>query len=392
MHPYLNDCALKAQESLFLYNFRADERYELDSESFEFLRFCTGKFSLKEIIKKTGDNDKEALELIGYLTSEGCIENRQLESVPSVYDVSGPVLPSLRYLQLHITERCNLNCSHCYLGEKEQKDLELSLIEKALSEFSPNGLKLLITGGEALLHKKFWEVAELASKHPIRIELLSNGTLITPKIAENLAEYIHSVQISLDGTKEGHEFLRGPGCFEKTIEGIKNASKFLDVSIATMVHAKNLNGFEELEKLVDKLGAKEWNLDIPSIAGNATTEVIAPAANAAEIFKRYGFGTGTHEGDLGYSCGSHICTIDVEGGVSKCGFFEESVGNIRDENLMALWKRVVAKYTPKVDKLECAGCEVVEECRGGCRYRAMISDSFLGKDPFMCTVHLGAGK
>jgi radical SAM protein with 4Fe4S-binding SPASM domain len=391
MHPRLKDCALKAQESRFLYNFRADERYELDTKSFEFLRFCTGKFSLKEIIKTTGADEKEAREFIEYLTSEGCVEDRRLENVPSVFDVPDPVLPSLRYLQLHITERCNLNCSHCYLGEKEQKDLELRLIEKALSEFSPNGLKLLITGGEALMHKKFWKIVDLASKHPIRIELLSNGTLITPKVAEKLAGYIHSVQISLDGTKEGHEFLRGPDSFEKTVEGIKNATKFLDVSIATMVHAKNLNDFKEMLKLVDELGAKEWTLDIPSLAGNATADVIASAPSAVEIFKRYGFGTGVHEGDEGYSCGSHICTINVEGGVSKCGFFEDAVGNIKDEDMMILWRRVVARYNPKVTELECAGCEVVGKCRGGCRYRAQVSGSFLGKDPFMCMLHLGAG-
>ncbi len=356
MHPCLKDCALKAQESLFLYNFRTDERYELDSESFEFLRHLTGKTSLKEIIKTTGTDEKEAFKLIDYLISEGCIEDKQLDKAPQVHEIQAAVLPSLRYLQLHITERCNLNCGHCYLGEKEQKDLDLSLIEKALSEFSANGLKLLITGGEALMHKNFWEVAALASKHPIRIELLSNGTLITPKVAEKLAGYIHSVQISLDGNKEGHNFLRGPDCFEKTVQGIKNASRFLDVSIATMVHPKNLGDFEELERLVDELGAKEWTLDIPSLAGNATADVIAPPAAAAEIFRRYGYGTGVHEGDQGYSCGSHICTIDVEGGVSKCGFFEDAVGNITDENLMALWKRVIERYTPKVDDLECSGC------------------------------------
>ena len=209
MYPRLKDSALKAQESLFLYNYRADERYELDSESFEFLRFCTGKNSLAEIVKATGTDEKEAAGLIEYLVSEGCIEDRRLDNAPSVFDLPDPVLPSLRYLQLHITERCNLNCAHCYLGEKEERDLEIETVKKALDEFSPNGLKLLITGGEALLHRRFWEIVELARRYPIRIELLSNGTLITPAVAEKLAQHIHSVQISLDGLEKGHEYLRG---------------------------------------------------------------------------------------------------------------------------------------------------------------------------------------
>jgi len=391
MHPRLKDSALKAQESLFLYNYRFDERYELDFESFNFLKQFTGKNSLTEIIKATGADEKEAAGLIEYLSSEGCIEDRLDEKAQTTFDVADPILPSLRYLQLHITERCNLNCAHCYLGKKGKKDLELSLIKKALAEFSPNGLKLLITGGEAPLHKKFWEVAEIASKYPIRVELLSNGTLITPTVAEKLSKYVHSVQISLDGLKEGHEILRGPGSFENTINGIKNASKYLDVNIATMVHNGNLGEFVELEKLVDELGAREWNLDIPSLAGNATAELIPTASAAADIFRQYGFGSGVHEGDSGYSCGSHICTIDTFGGVSKCGFFEDIVGSIKDENLMALWTRVVAKYTPKVDELKCAGCLVLDECRGGCRYRAQVNGDFMGKDPFMCTLHLKAG-
>jgi radical SAM protein with 4Fe4S-binding SPASM domain len=389
MHPRLKGCALKAQEELFLYNYKTDERYELDEDSFDFLKHCTGNNSLEEILSRTKASEKETDILLDYLSSENCIKNHHEKNAPNIFPIQDAVLPSLRYLQLHITERCNLNCTHCYLGEKKQKDLDITLIKKALKEFSPNGLKVLITGGEAVLHRRFWKVLELASTFPVRIELLSNGTLLTKNVAKKLSKYIQGVQISLDGMKIGHEYLRGYGCFEKTTQGIKNASKVLDVTIATMVHTGNLREFEKLEGFVKKIGAQGWDLDIPALAGNAHLEIIPPPYFAAEIFKRYGFGSGVHEGDHKYSCGSHICTIDVNGGVSKCGFFEEAVGNVKDANLTALWRRVVGKYTPPIEVLECSSCKVIEECRGGCRYRAKVSGNFHGKDDFMCAVHLG---
>ncbi len=389
MHPRLTNCALKRQEGLFLYDYVHDERYELDEESFEFLRHCTGQNTFDEIISTTDADPADAEELMKYLLSEGCVEDREDKGGGESYDVPAALLPSLRYLQLHVTERCNLDCSHCYLGEKGQKDLEIDLIKKALDEFSPCGLKVLITGGEALMHKQIWEVLQLLSSYPVRIELLSNGTLITRDVARRLAKYVHAVQISLDGMKQGHDMLRGRGCFEKTVKGIRNASLFLDVSIATMVHAGNLNEFEEMKRFVDSLGAREWSLDVPSLAGNATVDIIPPADEAAERFNAYGYGEGVHEGDGRFSCGSHICSVNVNGGVSKCGFFEKTVGNLKDTDLLTLWKKVVETYTPPVADLKCADCQVVEVCRGGCRYRAKLAGDFLGKDPLMCRVQLG---
>ncbi len=389
MHPRLINCALKNLESPYLYSFRADERYELDTESFAFLKYCTGKNSFEDILNYTGSSEKEAKALLDYLTSEGCAEDREDQGAPDFFNVQEPVFPSLRYLQLHITEICNLDCGHCYLGKKKQKDIGIDVVKKVLEEFSPNGLKLLITGGEPLLHRRFWDILELASRYLIRIELLTNGTLISEDVAEKLSRYVHGVQISLDGMEAGHESLRGSGSFKKALKGIGNAKKYVPVNIATMVHSHNLEEFAEMSKMVSRMGAAEWNLDVPALAGNAVESIIPSMDAAAEIFKKYGFGMGVHEGDKGYSCGSHICTVDVEGGVSKCGFFEETIGNIKEENLMDLWDRVVKKYTPTVDALECMGCAEIEICRGGCRYRANVSGDFYGKDPFMCTIHLG---
>ena len=65
--------------------------------------------------------------------------------------------PSLRYLELLVTDRCNLRCRHCYLGDAPGRDLPLPVLERVAREFEGmQGLRLLISGGEPLLHPDFW--------------------------------------------------------------------------------------------------------------------------------------------------------------------------------------------------------------------------------------------
>ncbi len=390
MHPKLINSALKNIETNALYNFVADELYELDDESFNFLGYCTGRNSFSEVIAKTGCDEKEARDLIGYLQEERCIEFKKDDNADEKFQSPDKVTPSLRYLQLHITEKCNLDCRHCYLGIKGQKELDLDVIDKVIREFSQTGLKLLITGGEPILHSKFWEVLKAAKKHPIRVEVLSNGTLITEDRAKKLSMYINGIQISIDGLKEGHDSLRGKGAFKKALKGVKAAKRYLKVTAATMIHQANIDEFPELEKLMKNLEIDEWSIDLPSEAGNmvANLDLSVDFETASKIFRRYGYSTGMHLGDKGYSCGSHICSVNVLGNVSKCGFFTDPVGNAKKENLIDCWKNIIDNYTPRLEELKCKGCISLEDCRGGCRYRALKADSFLGKDPFMCHLYL----
>jgi len=389
MHPKLTDSVIRIIESSILYNYANDEQYELDEESLEFLSYCTGKNRLEEIYKEAHVDPREGKKLIEYLSTEGCMQDLEEPRAPVRFMVREAVKPSLRYLQLHITERCNLNCAHCYLGEKNHKDMRLRTIAQVLEEFSHFGFKVLITGGEPLLHRNFWDVLKLASDLPLKVEVLTNGTLITPEVALGLSKYADQVQISLDGMMEGHEHIRGKGTFRATMEGMMNANDFMPVSCATMIHSKNLNEFDAMEGTLKELGINEWILDIPSNAGNMLNQCDLSVKNedAVKIFKRYGYSTGVHKGDGSLSCGSHICSVKPNGDVSKCGFFHDYVGNIEKATLELCWLKIVDRYIPKLEQLECRECSALEECRGGCRFRA-ASEDFYGKDPFMCALYL----
>ncbi|MCX5884821.1 MAG: radical SAM protein [Proteobacteria bacterium] len=347
-----------------------DELYELSEEAFAFLQ---------RLPAKAGDSiDKEFLD---YCLQEGIVsftENPPVR-VPSIQ--ASPV-PSLRYLELSITDRCNLTCSHCYLGASRSGDMPLSLITRTMEEFSLlQGLRLLITGGEPLLHREFWAINEQLRAYPFRSILLTNGTLITSEVAKRLQ--VQEVQVSLDGWEASHDRLRGNGSFRKAVKGIENImSQGIRVSIATMVHAFNLNDFERLGKFFQGIGVSEWNVDVPCIAGRMAEhpDISLPPEKAGQYLK-YGFSGGSHASSGNHVCGAHLCAVLPDGRVCKCAFFaEEPAGMAQKEGLRKCWSQI-----PRLglNELRC-DCEELMECRGGCRYRALLYQDIYAKDPVQC--------
>lgn len=369
--------ALRKLEAPFVYNIPDDQLYELDEEAFEFLKKCNGRNPLSKL--QISRDNQETFE---YMLKEGII--RLGAGAREIKARKSPV-PSLRYLLLNITNKCNLACRHCYLGKPGSTHIEYHLFEKAVSQFEYlGGLKLMISGGEPLLHPEFWNLMEILPSYELRAVLLSNGTLIDTKVAQKLSSYVHEVQVSIDGISS-HDLLRGKGSYKKAMRGISCLRRAdIPVSIATMVHKYNAVEFEEMQKIFSDLGIISWSVDVPCVAGNLkeNPDYILNMKDAAPFLK-YGFGAGGHESSGDYTCGSHLCAVSPEGKASKCGFFEsEPAGDVND--LSSAWAEICKKYLFTLDKLDCRNCEVIRDCRGGCRFRAKKYKGILAPDPVLC--------
>ena len=365
-------CVLKNLEEPYLYDMESDDLYELSPDAYDFLlRCCQGGNPLVR------EEDKEFIE---YCLSENLIALSGIPIQRKLFSDPSPI-PSLRYLELQITDRCNLQCRHCYIGEGLRQDLSTGQIERVLREFEEtHGLRLLLSGGEPLLHPHFWEVNDILKDYAFRSVLLSNGTRITKEMAKRLR--VHEVQVSLDGMKEGHESLRGGGTFEMVVQAIDHLQEAgIGVSVATMIHQRNLKEFDQLASLLQCKGIREWNVDVPCLEGRLkkNQEFWVTAAEAGRLLN-YGFGGGWHGSKNNSTCGAHLCAILPNGRVSKCGLFgEETVGSV-EEGLRICWQRI-----PRIplEDLTCT-CSELEACRGGCRYRAKIHGGLLQPDPFQC--------
>ena len=100
-----HDAVLKWLETPSVYHIARDELYELDHEAFTLLRKCASQNGCA-----ISDHD-----FLDYCLREGLlITDRVSAKHPPLTE--SPV-PSLRYLELQITDRCNLRCKHCFIEE-----------------------------------------------------------------------------------------------------------------------------------------------------------------------------------------------------------------------------------------------------------------------------------
>jgi len=293
--------ALRKLESPFLYHIKKDELYELDEQSIAFLSKCNGT-------KKGADLTNDA-EFIDYCLEEGLLLAMDRPLKTEIIIGQSPV-PSLRYLELQLTRRCNLKCRHCYLGPQKKEDLSLQDAIHISREFeSMGGLRLLISGGEPLLYPSLRKYFDEISQINVRRVLLTNGTKIT---AENIQWLnIDEIQFSLDGWRAGHEILRGKGSFDKLVEAINIAKDAeIQISIATMVHQGNLNEFDHIKHFINDIGACEWGIDALCLSGNLNQNkklIVSPEQAAPRM--KYAFGGGYHGPSDGFACGRHLMTV-----------------------------------------------------------------------------------
>jgi MoaA/NifB/PqqE/SkfB family radical SAM enzyme/SAM-dependent methyltransferase len=127
--------------------------------------------------------------------------------------------PILQELWLHITDRCNLACSHCLFssGPDQTRELPLEQLKQHVDAAAAQGCRLFaLTGGEPLVHPDFNSLIDHILAIPdSRIAILTNGLLVAERLQTGWPrERIH-LQISLDGRPEHHDQLRGKGAFHR---------------------------------------------------------------------------------------------------------------------------------------------------------------------------------
>lgn len=364
------ECSLKMLEEPCVYNKASDDLYIVSSEAFDFLRSCGGGRRLSE----------EETAFAGYCLQEGILTMEPVHEERVLKIRQSPV-PSPRYLLIHITERCNLGCRHCYLGEAGAGELDPSSIKSIVDDFeSWQGLRLMISGGEPLLHDDFWEINDYLTAKDLRVILMSNGTLFNRENVSRLS--VQEVQISIDGAEAGHDLIRGSGSYKQSIASIGLLRETgTEVSVATMIHAFNLDEFDEMARLMQDLGVREWSVDLPAPTGRlAASSDLAIDPKTAAPYLDYSYGGSIHEPAPGYACGAHLIAVMADGSVAPCGFYAgKAVGSI-DDGLAKCWQK---KPVVRLAELDC-DCEFIDECRGGCRFRAEALKETSAADLYQC--------
>ncbi len=139
-----------------------------------------------------------------------------------------------------LTHRCNLACSHCFLGEgKSFSGLELSLDEMdRATKKMPKIKYVTVTGGEPFLRGDVVEAVGVLHKNlkPVLITLLTNGydpdAVVdgVKRILEQCSPTSISIKLSLDGPPDVHDAMRQKaGAFERTRESFFRLKKLKQI-------------------------------------------------------------------------------------------------------------------------------------------------------------------
>ncbi|MFA5582776.1 MAG: radical SAM protein [Bacteriovoracaceae bacterium] len=137
-------------------------------------------------------------------------------------------LPPL-VLRVRITNRCNLSCHYCYVGQslnkKTESLLDFSEWEKILNN-TPRNTLIDITGGEPLLAPHIDKILGRMLDRKMKVSLITNGTIHKDDIFSMMVEKkLMHLMFSLDGPEEINDNIRGKGSFQKTMSAVKRISE-----------------------------------------------------------------------------------------------------------------------------------------------------------------------
>lgn len=176
------------------------------------------------------------------------MEKAKTRRIGGLYDTARVLLfgiPKPVGVSIDITNRCNLRCVHCYFlrgnYDSELNDEEWIDRIKMLKREYKTLLQASWCGGEPLLRK---ELAERGMKMFRYNLVVTNGTLPLPNWQNCLFE------VSVDGTRELHDKIRGNGTYNRIKENISQRED-LRINLACMLSRLN---YQSVEAIV-----KEWS-------------------------------------------------------------------------------------------------------------------------------------
>src|SRR5258708_1258606 len=131
-------------------------------------------------------------------------------------------------LWIYTNYDCNLKCSYCVAKSGPnvpRRALGMEIVKRLVDESVALGFEhIFFTGGEPFLLNEIYEMLAYSSSR-IKTTVLTNAMLLRGVRLEKLCAIANEnliVQVSLDGGRpEDHDAYRGPGTWEKTVDGIK---------------------------------------------------------------------------------------------------------------------------------------------------------------------------
>jgi radical SAM protein with 4Fe4S-binding SPASM domain len=326
-------------------------------------------------------------------------------------EAMGEYIPGGLLMQWHLTERCNLRCSHCYQQSYDGEELGFSawleileqyqfLLRKWRQRASDRKIwgQITITGGEPFIHNDIWNfLPRLARENEsFSFAVLTNGSLLDEAMVRELAclkpRY---VQVSLEGRRQTHDQIRGAGNFDRVVMAIRflvNAG--INTMISFTAHRGNYREFPEVCRLAGQLRVNRVWADRfsptrhdnesqnVSLSPVETRELMSLMLEARTEMEQSWLGrteVAMHRalqflasGQQAYHCtaGDILITVLPNGDLCPCRRMPVVVGNVMKKSISDLYQQspeFIALRDRERSVQGCERCAFASQCRGGLR-------------------------
>ncbi len=310
---------------------------------------------------------------------------------------------------LELTLRCNIRCMHCYNFDRDEprpgagNELTMAEIRALLRDLRRAGtLFLSLTGGEAMVHPRFWEIADEAAARGFALTVLSNGTLLTEAACDRLAAYANLWGVSLSvygaGAATHDAVTQVAGSYERTMSGARRlAERGVRVGLKFVLMRANA---AEAGAMIERAEAEgfEYSVD-PTITGryDGTSGSLSTRVDAATLESlyreplRFLVGKGhAHPTDDEFkcNCARGNAAVSATGEVYPCIATPLRAGNIRERGFLEIWKESPVFRWIRGLRVEdfktCAPCDLKAWCRRSPGPAYLLTGDYTGIDRWTC--------
>lgn len=308
----------------------------------------------------------------------------------------------LESAQIEITNRCNLSCLHCVnnSGKCSPDELTTEEIFSLLDTLSSMGAtRILLTGGEPLMHPDLFRIVEHARREPMSVDIFTNGTLVTEEHVEKFRNLgVNGFLTSIDSNSEQvHDTFRGQeGALKKTLNAVRLLREAgFPVSVNLSIVQLNKDHFIDILGFFRELDITDYKIAPIKFSGRGVEGVaISPEEFYSILLEQFHYYEREFPGhkipktffkpEGGCGIAQDNLLIKADGTVLPChGCIREmGVGNIRNTDLTKLWETnemlEVLRAMRVEDDDECFGCRYVSFCDG------CIANAFIIKRRIQC--------
>jgi len=312
-------------------------------------------------------------------------------------------------MSLELTLRCNIRCTHCYNFDRDlprptpAPELSYPEILGLLDDFRREGtLYLSLTGGEAMVHPRFWDILDEAAARRFVITVLSNGTLLTPEACDRFAPYVALAGLSLSvygARPETHDAVtRVPGSFERTWSGARRLrERGTGVAVKFVIMKGNASEAgdmirmakeEEFTYSVDTTITGRYDGTQGSLNTRVDPELLeslyrGPLRDELTVRK-----SDPTDDEFKCNCARGNGAVSSTGEVYPCISTPLRAGNVRERPFGEIWRNSEVFRRIRSLRIEdfktCAPCSLKAWCRRSPGSAVLLHGDFAGVDPWVC--------